>query len=106
MKEHRMGTGTRARAETRVVAEMGTGMRMEIEMERSTGSGRAEKRRRSAKRENPHKKCIHGQTLLFRTHHLGKQGVALESTRQLPLQGLAPIYAHRTEGGTGSEGRD
>ena len=106
MKEHRMGTETRAGAETRAVAEMGTGTRMVIEMGRRTRSGRAEKRRRSAEREKLHKNCIHDQTLLFRTRHLGKQGVALESTRQLRSQGLVRIYAHRTEGGTGSEGRD
>ena len=79
MKEHRMGTGTRAGAETRAVAGMGTGTRMGIEMGRRTGSGGAEKRRRSAKREKPRKNCIHDQTLLSRTRHLGKQGEHLRA---------------------------
>ena len=47
------------------------------------------------------------QALSFRTrHHLSRQGVALESTRQLRPQGPVSVYAHRTEGVTGSEGRE
>ena len=43
-------------------------------------------------------------SLSFRTrHHLCRQGVALESTRQLGLQGPESVQAHRTEGVTGSE---
>ena len=38
--------------------------------------------------------------------HLGRQGVALARTRQLRSQGLVPVHAHRTEGVTGSEGRE
>ena len=47
------------------------------------------------------------QALSFRTrHHLCRQGVALASTRQLRSQGPASVQAHRTEGVTGSEGRE
>ena len=47
------------------------------------------------------------QALSFRTrHHLCRQGVALASTRQLRLQGPVSVQAHRTEGVTGSEGRE
>ena len=47
------------------------------------------------------------QALLFRTrHHLCRQGVALASTRQLHSKGPVPVHAHRTEGVTGSEGRE
>ena len=47
------------------------------------------------------------QALSFRTrHHPCRQGVALASTRQLRLQGLVSVYAHRTWGVTGSEGRE
>ena len=47
------------------------------------------------------------QTRSFRTrHHLCRQGVALASIRQLRLQGPVSVQAHRTEGLTGSEGRE
>ena len=47
------------------------------------------------------------QALSFRTRrHLCRQHVALESTRQLPLQGPVSVQAHRTEGVNGSEGRE
>ena len=47
------------------------------------------------------------QALLFRTrHHLCKQGVAFAGTRQLRSQGPVYVHAHRTEGVTGSEGRE
>ena len=47
------------------------------------------------------------QALSFRTrHHLCRQGVALASTRQPHSQGPASVQAHRTGGGTGSEGRE
>ena len=47
------------------------------------------------------------QALSFRTrHHLCRQGVALGSTRQLRSQGPVSVHAHRTEGVTGSEGRE
>ena len=39
-------------------------------------------------------------------HHLCTQGVALASTRQLHSQGPVSVQAHRTEGVTGSEGRE
>ena len=56
------------------------------------------------KRKKPHKNYRRDQALLFRTrHHLSRQGVALAGTRQLRSQGLVPVYAHRTEGVTGSE---
>ena len=43
----------------------------------------------------------------FRTrHHLCRQGVALASTRQLRSQGSVSVQAHRTEGVTGSGGRE
>ena len=52
------------------------------------------------KRKKPHNNCRSDQALLFRTrHHLCRQGVALAGTRQLRLQGLVPVHAHRTEGG-------
>ena len=44
------------------------------------------------------------QALSFRTrHHLGRQGVALASTRHLRSQGPVSVHAHCTEGVTGSE---
>ena len=47
------------------------------------------------------------QALSFRTcHHLCRQGVALANTRQLRSQGPVSIHAHRTEGVTGSGGRE
>ena len=47
------------------------------------------------------------QALTFRTrHHLCRQGVALASTRQFRSQGPVSVQAHRTEGVTGSEGRE
>ena len=47
------------------------------------------------------------QALLFRTHHhLCRQGVALAGTRQLRSQGPVSVHAHRTEGVTGSVGRE
>ena len=66
------------------------------------GGGEAKKRKKL------HKNCRCDQTTLFRTrHHLCRQGVALAGTRQLRSQGLASVYyAHRTEGVTGSEGRE
>ena len=46
------------------------------------------------------------QALSFRgRHHLCRQGVALASTRQLRSQEPVYVYAHRTEGVPGSEGR-
>ena len=59
------------------------------------------------KRKKPHKNCRRDQALLFRMHrHLCRQGVAIAGTRQLRLQGLVSLDAHRTEGVTGSEGRE
>ena len=47
------------------------------------------------------------QALSFRTrHHLCRQGVVVASTRQLRSQGLVSVQAHRTEGVTGSVGRE
>ena len=47
------------------------------------------------------------QALSFRTrHHLYRQRVALQSTRQLRSQGPASVQAHCTEGVTGSEGQE
>ena len=47
------------------------------------------------------------QALSFRTRrHLCRQGVAIASTRQPRSQGPASVQAHRTEGVTGSEGRE
>ena len=47
------------------------------------------------------------QALLFCTrHHLCRQRAALASTRQLRSHGPVSIHAHRTEGITGSEGRE
>ena len=47
------------------------------------------------------------QALSFCTrHHLCRQGVALADTRQFRPQGQISIHAHRTEGITGSEGRE
>ena len=47
------------------------------------------------------------QALSFRTrHHLCRQGVELASTRQPRSQGPVSVQAHRTEGVTGSEGRE
>ena len=47
------------------------------------------------------------QALSFRTrHHLCRQGVALASIRQLRSQGPVSVQAHRTEGVTGSGGRE
>ena len=47
------------------------------------------------------------QTLSFRKrHHLCRQRVALASTRHLRSQGPVSGHAHRTEGVTGSEGRE
>ena len=47
------------------------------------------------------------QALSFRTrHHLCRQGGALASTRQLRSQGPVSVQAHRTEGVTGSKGRE
>ena len=40
--EHRMGTGTGAGMETRVVVEMGTGTKMRTWMKMGTGSDRVE----------------------------------------------------------------
>ena len=39
-------------------------------------------------------------------HHLCRQGVALASTQQLRSQGPVPVRMHRTEGVTGSWGRE
>ena len=38
-------------------------------------------------------------------HHLCRQEVVCEGTRQLRSQGPVSVYAYRTEGVTGSEGR-
>ena len=47
------------------------------------------------------------QALSFRTrHHLCRQRVVLSSTRQLRSQGPVSVQAHRTEGVTGSVGRE
>ena len=47
------------------------------------------------------------QALSFRTrHHLGRQGVALASTRRPHSQGPASVQAHRTGEVTGSEGQE
>ena len=47
------------------------------------------------------------QALSFRTrYHPCRQGVTLASTRQLRSQGPVSAQAHRTEGVTGSEGRE
>ena len=47
------------------------------------------------------------QALSFRTrHHLSRQGVVLASTRQFRWQGPVSAQAHRTEGVTGSKGRE
>ena len=47
------------------------------------------------------------QALSFRTRrHLCRQEVAFASTRQPRSQGPASVQAHRTEGVTGSEGRE
>ena len=47
------------------------------------------------------------QALSFRTrHHLYRQRMALQSTRQLCSQGPASVQAHRTEGVTGSKGQE
>ena len=51
--------------------------------------------------------CTRDQALSFRTRHICRQGVvALAGTRQLPLQGSVSVHAHRTEGVTGSKGRE
>ena len=54
VNEHRIGTGTETGTEARTVAEMGTGTRITGTGTR-IGSGRAEKRRRSAKK--PQNSC-------------------------------------------------
>ena len=65
------------------------------------GGGEAEKRKK------PHKRLRRHQALSFRTHHhLCRHGVALAGTLQLRSQGLVSVHAHRTEGVTGSEGRE
>ena len=65
------------------------------------GGGGAKKCKKS------HKNCRRDQTRSFRTrHHLCRQEVALEGTRQLRPQGPVPGYVHRTEGVTESEGRE
>ena len=47
------------------------------------------------------------QTLSFRTrHHLCRQGAVLKVSRHIRSQGPVSIHAHRTEGVTGSEGRE
>ena len=47
------------------------------------------------------------QALSFRTrHHPCRQGVALASTRRVYSQDPVSVQAHRTEGVTGSEGRE
>ena len=47
------------------------------------------------------------QALSFRTRHYPcRQGVALASNRQLRSQGPVSVQAHRTEGVTGSGGRE
>ena len=47
------------------------------------------------------------QALSFRTRqHLCSQGAALAGTRHLRLQGPVSVHAHRSEGVTGSEGRE
>ena len=67
------------------------------------GGGEETKKREA--RETAQKLYTRSDT--FIPHTSSRQtGGALESTRQLRFQGLVPIYAHRTEGGTGSEGRD
>ena len=55
----------------------------------------------------PHKNCRRDQALLFRMrHHLCKQRVALEGTRQLYLQGRLPVHSHRTERMARSKGQE
>ena len=62
---------------------------------------------RGEEAKKTHKNCRRDQALLFLTrHHLWKRGVALAGIRQLRSQGLVPVHAHRTEGVTGSEGRE
>ena len=47
------------------------------------------------------------QALSFRTrYHFCRQGLALASTRLLRSHGPVSVQAHRTEGVTGSEGRE
>ena len=59
------------------------------------------------KRKKPQNNCRRDQAFLFPTrHHLGGEGVAFAGTRQLRLQDLVPVHAHRTEGVSGSEGRE
>ena len=59
------------------------------------------------KRKKPHENCRRDQALSFRMrHHLCRQGVALAGTRQLRSEGSMPVHAHRTEGVTGSKGRE
>ena len=73
--------------------------------------------REAKKCKKPHKNCSRDQILLFRTRHrlytilsyhimVSRQRVVLAGTQQLRSQGLVPVYAHRTEGITGSEGRE
>ena len=51
--------------------------------------------------------CRHDQALLFCTcHYLCTQRRALAGTQKLCSQGLVPVHTHRTEGVTGSEGRE
>ena len=63
--------------------------------------------RQTKKRKKPYKHCRRDQALFFRTRqHRCRQRVALPGIRQIHSQGLLPVHAHRTEGVTGSEGRE
>ena len=60
-----------------------------------------------AKKHKKRLKSFRRDACLFRTrHHLCRQRVALAVTRQLRSQGPVSVHAHRTEGVTGSKGRE
>ena len=73
----------------------------------SNEDGIGEGRGMAKKLKMPHNNCRRDQALSFRTcHHPCRQGVVLAGTRHLRLVGPVSIHAHRTEGLTGSKGRD
>ena len=58
------------------------------------------------RRKKLRNKCRRDQALSFRTrHHLCRQGMVLAVTQQLRSKGPVSVHALRTEGVTGSEGR-
>ena len=88
-----------------VVAEMGSGTRIGTGIETRTGSRKVEERRKSARNRTRIVDAIRHFSSA-RVTISADRGGRLRAPGQLYPQGLVPVHAHRTEGVTGSEGRE